>query len=172
MFDFNDYIIYGESGVCKVADISTPPIQGIDTNCKYYILHPLGTKGRTIYSPVDNVKVAMRKILTREEALKLVERIPYIDAMWISNEKYREDYYKKAIRSNQCEEWIKIIKTIYLRKEERKSEGKALSSTDEKYFKMAEMYLYDELSISLSIPSERVKGFLLSKLEEVEIMKD
>lgn len=171
MYEVNDYIIYGESGVCKIADISTPPIPGIDKNCKYYILNPLRMNGHTIYTPVDNSKVAMRKILTREEALKLVRRMPNIDVMWISSEKYREDYYKKAIRSAQCEEWIKIIKTIYLRKEERKSEGKSVSATDDRYFKQAEMHLHEELSLALGIPSDKMEEYLLSKVNEAEIIE-
>lgn len=171
MFEVNDYIIYGENGVCKIADISTPPLEGFDKNSKYYILHPVGTAGRTIYTPVDNTKVTMRKILTREEALALINRIPNIDVLWSSNDKFREEYYKKAIRSNSSEEWVKIIKTIYLRKEERKAEGKNVSATDDKYFKLAEKYLYDELSIALGIPVDKINDYLVDKIRDLEAVK-
>jgi CarD family transcriptional regulator len=171
MFEINDYIIYGENGVCTIADISTPPMAGFDKNSKYYILHPVRSAGRTIYTPVDNTKVTMRKILTREEALALIHRMPNIDVLWVSSDKLREEYYKKAIRSNCCEEWIKIIKTSYQRKEERKAEGKSVSATDDKYFKLAEMYLYDELSIALGIPAEQIKDYLFDKVRELETVK-
>ncbi|MDF2485738.1 MAG: hypothetical protein K0R46_1906 [Herbinix sp.] len=164
MFELNDYIIYGEYGVCQIADISTPPITGIDKKSKYYILHPMRTAGHTIYTPVDNTKVVMRKILTQEEALELINRIPFIDAIWIANDKLREDYYKKAMRSNDIVEWVKIIKTLYLRKEERKAEGKSVSATDEKYFKIAEMCLNDELALALGIPSDKMKDYMLNKV--------
>ncbi|MBP1754882.1 MAG: hypothetical protein H6Q59_1280 [Firmicutes bacterium] len=172
MFQINDNIIYGEYGVCKVADIATPPITGIDKNCKYYILHPMRTGGHTIYTPIDNLKVAMRNILTREEALRLVNRISSIDFLWIANDKLREEYYKKSLRSNDIVEWVKIIKTLHLRKEERKAEGKSVSATDEKYLKIAEMCLYDELSIALGIPEDEIKEYVLKKNEEQEIITE
>lgn len=171
MFEINDYVIYGEYGVCQVIDITTPLIAGINQNSKYYILNPLSTNGHTVYIPVDNTKGSMRKIMTREEALEFINKILYIDTMWVANDKFREDYYKKAIRTNRAEEWIKIIKTFYLRKDERKAEGKSVSATDEKYFKLAELYLYGELSLALAIPLDNVKDYLLSKVKESEIMK-
>ncbi len=160
MFQVNDYIIYGESGVCLIAAITNPPISGVDKNKNYYVLHPCNTLGKTIYTPVDNDKVLMRKILTRLEAEKLINRIPFLDSIWIENEKLREGIYKKEMRTYSCEAWIKIIKTLYLRKEERKAEGKVLTATDEKYCKTAENYLYREISLSLGITLEAAKGLI------------
>jgi CarD family transcriptional regulator len=171
MFEINDYVIYGEYGVCKIIDITTPPIAGIKKDNKYYILNPLSTNGHTVYIPIDNIKGSMRKTLTREEALEFIDQIPYIDTLWVMNDKFREDYYKKAIRSNRPVEWIKIIKTYYLRKEERKAEGKSISATDEKYFKMAELYLYGELSLALGIPSDEMKDYLINKVKKLEVVR-
>lgn len=171
MYQINDYVIYGEYGVCKVADISTPPIAGIDKNSKYYILHPLRTAGHTIYTPIDNTKVAMRRVLTKEEALELINQIPDIEALWIANDKIREEYYKKALRSNNIVEWVKIVKALYLRKEERKSEGKSMSATDDRYFKIAELCLYDELSLVLGIPTDEIKDYLLHRYEQHKTTK-
>jgi CarD family transcriptional regulator len=169
MFQVNDYIIYGDSGVCFIADITKPPIGGVDKNKNYYILHPYYSAGKTIYTPVDNDKVSMRKILTRQEAEDLINRIPYIETIWIENEKSREDVYKKAMRTYACEAWVRIIKTLYLRKEERKAGGKVVTATDERYFKAAESYLYGELSLSLGIPLEEVKNFVERSTKTVEI---
>ena len=160
MFQVNDYIIYGESGVCLIADITIPPISGVDKSKNYYVLHPYYSAGKTIYTPVDNDKVSMRKILTKLEAEELINRIPSIETIWIENEKFREEIYKKAMRTYACEAWVKIIKTLYLRKEERKAGGKVVTATDERYYRTAESYLYGELSLSLGIPLEEVKGFV------------
>ena len=160
MFQVNDYIIYGESGVCLIADITTPPISGVDKNKNYYVLHPYYSSGKTIYTPVDNDKVSMRKILTKQEAEELISKIPFIETIWIENEKFREDVYKKAMHTYASEAWVKIIKTLYLRKEERKAEGKVITATDERYFRAAENYLYGELSLSLGMPLEEVKGYV------------
>lgn len=171
MFEINDYVIYGEYGVCQIVDITTPPISGIKKDNLYYILNPLSTNGHTVYIPIDNTKASMRRVLTREEALEFINQIPYIDMLWVDSDKFREDLYKKAIRSNRAVEWIKIIKTVYQRKEERKAEGKSISATDEKYFKQAELYLYSELSLALGIPEDKMKDYLINKVKKLEVIR-
>jgi CarD family transcriptional regulator len=171
MYQIDDYVVYGEKGVCRIADICTPAMTGIDKDRKYYILHPLRAAGQTIYTPVDNDKVRMRKILSEKEAKSLINRIPSIETIWITNEKFREENYKKALRTDDCEEWIRIIKTLYLRRLERKAEGKSVTTTDERYFKAAESYLYDELSMSLGIPVTEVENYIAGKVYEIEKMK-
>ena len=44
--------------------------------------------------PVDNEKVVMRRILTKEEAEELAGQISEIDTVWIQEEKSREQMYK------------------------------------------------------------------------------
>lgn len=42
---------------------------------------------------------------------------------------------------------------------------------DEKYFKLAEMYLHDELFIALGIPVDQIKDYLFDKVRELETVK-
>lgn len=168
MFQINEYVIHGENGVCKVDDICTPPFNGIDKNKKYYVLHPVYSQGRTIYSPIDTDKPAMRHILSEDEAKQLINRIPSIDTIWVENEKFREQSYKTAMQKYECQEWIKIIKTLYLRREEKVAEGKKLSTTDERYLRMAEDYLYGELSISLGIPRGEIENYITREVDLIE----
>ena len=171
MFEINEYIVYAENGVCVVDDICTPPISGVDKNKKYYVLHPLFSKGCKIYTPVENEKVVMRKILLKKEAMELIDHIPAIENIEVANERFREDYYKKAMRSFSGQEWIKVIKTLYNRKEERKVDGKALTATDERYLRMAEECLHGELSISLGIPKEQVEDYIDKRVRKLETME-
>ncbi len=168
MFHINDYVVYGEHGVCLIMDIGTPDISGIDQTCQYYVLQPCYSAGKTIYTPVDNEKVVMRRILTEQEATELINKIPVIDTIWITNEKFREDSYKKLLRSHLCEEWVKMIKTLYLRRIQRKAEGKTVTATDEKYLKMAENNLYGELSLALRIPADKLEDYITQKINEIE----
>lgn len=171
MFQRNEYIVYEKYGVCIVADICNPPIPGADKSQLYYVLHPMSTPNQTIYTPVDSNKVLIRRILTKEEVLELISRIPSIETIWTANEKYREDNYKKAMRTYDTVEWIRIIKTLYLRKEERKAEGKAVTSTDERYLKTAETHLYEELSMALGIPMNEVEAYIAGRIKELEIVQ-
>src|SRR5659263_707363 len=90
-FNVNDLIMYGGSGVCIVEGIGVPDISGIDNTKQYYFLKPLYTKDSTIFSPVDNSRVVMRKLITKEEAQELISKIPDIEILWDDNEKIREE---------------------------------------------------------------------------------
>ena len=116
MFVVGEYIVYGTTGVCKVEEIGPMQMMGPSKDKLYYTLAPLYSKGSKVFIPVDNEKVVMRPVLTKEEAEELVNEIPSIELLWVADEKSREDIYKTALRSCEPKEWIKIIKTLYLRK--------------------------------------------------------
>ena len=46
MFEKGDYVIYGNNGICRVQDITTLTIPGIDKNRKYYLLKPVYASGK------------------------------------------------------------------------------------------------------------------------------
>lgn len=164
MFEKGEYIIYGVSGVCQVEDVTTMEMEGVPRDRLYYVLAPVSQKGGKIFTPVDNEKTPMRRVLTREEATGLIDRIPEIEELWISSEKLRENKYKECMRSGDCREWIRIIKTLYLRNQERSAQGKKVTATDEKYLHMAEECLYSELEIPLEIPKNQVEQYIVERL--------
>ena len=169
MFKKGEYIVYGTSGVCQVEDITTMDMRGVPADRLFYVLAPSSQKGGKIFTPVDNEKTSMRRVITRDEASRLIDEIPKIEELWISNEKLREAQYKECMRSCDCKEWIKIIKTLYLRKRARSAQGKKITSTDEKYLRMAEEYLYSELEIPLGIPKEKVEEYITGRIREQEV---
>ena len=80
-----------------------------------------------IFTPVKGGKQVLRGIITREEAERLIDEIPSIETLSIENEKFREDSYKKCIRTCECRDLLRIIKTIYVRKQARLSHGKKIN---------------------------------------------
>ena len=167
MFEKGEYIIYGTSGVCKIEDITTMNMANVPKDKLFYVLSPSSQKGGRIFTPVDNSKAVMRRVLSKEEAAQLIDEIPVIEELWITNEKMREEKYKECMRSGDCREWIKIIKTLYLRKQERTAQGKKITATDERYLKMAEDYLYSELEIPLEIPKAQMEAYITRQIEQI-----
>ncbi len=169
MFSVGDYIVYGTTGVCKVEAVGPMQMSGMSSKEKlYYTLSPLYSKGSKVFIPVDNDKVVIRSVLTKEEASALVEEIPSIELLWVADEKRREDIYKTALRTCDPKEWIKIIKTLYLRKMSRIAEGKKVTVSDGKYLHMAEERLYEELALALEMPKEEVIEYITSHVEKSE----
>ena len=165
MFEKDQLIMCGGHGVCRVVDVTGNPIDRLDKVRKYYVLEPVFEKGSTVYTPVDNDKVIMRRIMNKNEAEELVGRITKIDTVWIQEEKSREQMYKEAIRTYDCQSLVQIIKTLYLRKQDRLKEGKKVLSSDEQYLRKAEELLYSEMSLALSIPKEEVEAYIAEAVQ-------
>ena len=64
--------------------------------------------------------------MTKEKAWNLIKRIPEIPTAWTNNEKMREQNYKAAIKANDPEALVAIIKMIYERKQKRLAQGKSV----------------------------------------------
>lgn len=92
------------------------------------------SQGNKIFTPVENPKIVIRKILSKEEVGKLLEDIPATKEFVITNEREREHLYKEAIRCCDCRKLIKVLKTIEARKKIRLANGKKTDSIDEKYY--------------------------------------
>ena len=165
MFQTGDYIIYGTRGVCLVKNIGTLDFSGASKEKLYYTLQPYYMEGSTVYAPVESAGIVIRPVMSREEALKLIDDIPEIEELWIKDEKGRESAYKEVIKGCDNRELVRIIKTIYQRGRSRMAEGKKSTVADNKYFKIAEENLYGELAISLGMSRDEVKQFIVAKVK-------
>ena len=106
----------------------------------------------------------MRPVMTREEAMELIDQMREISPLWIQNERKREEEYREAVRTCDGRELVRIIKTIYLRRRKRMSEGKKITAADSRYFKLAEDNLFGELAVSLELERDKVKDFIEEKI--------
>lgn len=164
MFSIGQYVSCGNKGVCTVEKITTLDISGVDKEKMYYILKPCYMAASTVYVPVDSSATSMRPILTKEEAEELIASIPKIPMLTIQNEKFLEQDYRASMKTNRCEEWVKIIKTIYSRKQKRLQAGRKETAVDGKYFKIAEDNLYGELAIALDMQRSEVCDYISDQL--------
>ena len=112
MFEKNQLIMCGGHGVCRVVNVTGNPIDRFDKTRKFYVLEPVFEKASTVYMPVDNDKVVMRRIMNKGEAEELIDNISEIETVWIKEEKTREQMYKDAIRTYDCQSLVQIIKTL------------------------------------------------------------
>lgn len=160
MFEVGDYIVCGNNGICTIENISTIDIPDVDPDRLYYILQPVYAKSSVVYIPVDNEKIVMRKVLTKEQVNELIEHIPEIETIVEMNDKLREEKFKECMKNHACEDWIKVIKTLYLRRQERLEKGQKVTATDARYLKSAEDNLYCEFAMALGIEKQEVEAYI------------
>ena len=103
--------------------------------------------------------------MSEEEAWDFIERIPAIEELWVDNEKLRDRRYKEAVLSCVPEELVAIIKMTYLRKKKRTEQGKKSTVSDERYFRIAESYLYSELGFALNKNKDEVCRLIIDTVK-------
>ena len=73
MFKVGDYVVYGNSGVCRIENIGTLSIGSKDKD--YYTLVPVYGRNSRLYSVVDSDKVVIRPIMTKQESDALIDEM-------------------------------------------------------------------------------------------------
>lgn len=162
MFQPNEYVVYGRLGVCQVEEIDK--VNGRDYYCLRSIYHDCFIK-----TPVDG-KIPVRRVISREQADALIDRIPSIQAKPINNSNVRElsESYRSSILTQECQELLELIMSIYAKKHAIQKAKKKLSSTDASYFKEGEKLLFGELAVALGIPYSEVQSYIRDRANTIQ----
>ena len=101
MLELNSYVIYGDNGVCLVADKRKEKFAGVIR--EYYILKPQGNEGSTLFVPADNEEIIskMRSILSKEQILDIIHSLPGEKLEWEEDNKVRGEYYNEVFEKGE-----------------------------------------------------------------------
>jgi len=165
MFQAGELVVYSTTGVCRVEAITKPNLSGADRNREYYQLKPLQQDG-VIYCPVDNPKVSIRPVISREEAEKLIDLIPTMEAEACRAPTLQAlaQHYQEAVRSHNCKDLIEMMMSIYAKRRQAEAQKRRLGMVDERYMKQAERLLHGEFSAALGIPFEEVGDYIAKRV--------
>lgn len=156
MLKQGDVVVYKCKGMYEVQEVGTLNFSFVDRKKQYYTLQSMDNESDKVYSPVDD-NSNIRRPMTKEEAMELVEKVDTIDTLWVANEKMREQEYKKCIATYDPENWVQVLKTLYSRTKKRGS----ITSMDKKYKQLLEHVFYGELAYVLGIPANAVETFIM-----------
>lgn len=165
MYKLSDYVVYGSTGVCQITDITKEDYFG--TENEYYVLRPVYNHSMTIKTPLNNQSVVMRPVLTKDEVLSIIATMPEKETLLISSDKDRSSIFKTALKTANNDEIIKVIKTLYLEKEEKSLTNKKLTKVDDDIMKNAERLLNEEFAIALNISPDEVTQYILDTIERL-----
>ena len=146
MFRIGDTVVCS-NGVCRIEKIG--PLAGMGKSVSgrsYYTLRPCFDNAATIYVPVDGDENALRFALGREEVNQLMDEI--------------------AVNSKDPRKLIRIIKTMYFRRKARIESGKKSTAIDERYFRIAENRLYEEMAFALNKDRDEIKEYIRNYIEK------
>lgn len=163
MYEVDTFVRYGANGVFRIKEIITKKISARERK-KYYVLEGMFGVETRITTPVDNP--GLRMIITEEAIKGLIKKMPDLKTEWIEDRRTRSESFKAMIASNDLEQLTQVIKTIYLKKEEKEREKKMLSDEDLAIFNQAEEILCEEISLSSGMEKDAVMQYIIDQVEE------
>ena len=169
LFSIGDKITYGSEGVYTVKEFTVSPIDKNDTRQFYVLLPAHGPACNVIITPVDNDKVKMRPIMSRDEALAFIDRIPDIPPLTVEREKDRRDIYRQTLANATGDDFISIIKTVAERREIFFKAKRRLSESDSNYERKSKFCINGELASALGISIDEVDEFIKKRLSAVSV---
>lgn len=168
-YEIGDLVSKPVTGICKIEDILYLNPQDERNNKLYYLMKPIEDEKEKIYVPVSNADSRLRLCMTKKMAWSLIKRIPEIPTAWVNNEKMREQNYKEAVKVNEPEALVSIIKMIYQRNQKRLAQGKKCTATDARYFQTAENLLYMELGVALGKPKQEICETIIEYINQSKL---
>lgn len=159
MFKLNDYVVYGSTGVCLITDIVKEQ-DAHGEEIEYYVLQSICENNLTIKIPVTISNADIRKPISKQEVLSLIAMMPKQECIWIKKISERNLNLMTALKSRKCEEWAKLIKTIYVEKQGNNGKGKKLAKTYEDIMQAAEKKLFGEMALALNISPDEVVPYI------------
>ena len=135
-----EFVRYGTSGVCVIADIESMASTDRHNIRQYYVLCPVADNGTKVFVPLDNpaLLAKMHPILPREE----------ID--------------RAILESADPRSLMRLCCCIHRRRAQLIAEGKRLAGGDEATLKQAEKLVESEFAFSLNIPRSEVGAYIVA----------
>lgn len=163
MFNVGDRVIYESQGVYKIIEITTSPVDKTDEGLFYVLVPVYEPECNIIITPIENKRV--REIITMERAEEIINKIPDLSPLTVENERGRRNVYKTALEGPNLEEYVRLIKTVRIRREEFAKGKKRVSETDADFEERAKHGLYSEFAEVYDIPISEVEQMIIDKIE-------
>lgn len=164
MFAVGEYIVYGMSGICRVEQICPSPFDTTDART-YYLLVPLNNPmSSTIYTPIDNERVPMRRLMTPKEIEDFLTVMPHIEILDVPVEKQRREIYRTAIAALRPEGYVSVMKTVERRREQLAAAHKHFPVSDIEYGRLAKHLLYSEIALVLGMEENGVEAYIAERV--------
>lgn len=164
MFEINEYVVYGSGEICCIEEITERCFDGIN-KVKYYKITPREYRNSAYYVPVANAEKEIRRLLTKEEILEIIDSIPQAEAIWYADKNERRNYFESVLHGDDFTRLVGMIKAIYEEKQKRSSDGKKLIAADERAFSAAEHIIHGEIAFVLGIPEAEVGNFIRERIK-------
>lgn len=163
-FQVGNYVVHSSQGVCLVKDrVFNSFASGSEK--EYYVLAPLHDQRNTRYIPVEVANKSLRDIMSKDQMMNCIKNLPNVIGEINLSKNAKKMFIEQANRSMDTIDKIRLMKTMYLIKEECEKKGKSMSYADEMVLREVENFFFGEISIVMNIPMDEVLSFISTTIE-------
>ena len=160
MFEINDKVVHSREGLSTIVNKVTMGDR------EYFVVHADKGSGENIYVLITNTANIIRPIMSKEEAIGVLDYIKTVKAEFISNTKQRRDQYKKRLLSGSVQDLAYLATQLYFfNYYNANGQLVKLGPTDVQMLKDAEKILFDEFALSFNIPRDDVREYVENYLK-------
>ena len=163
MFEIGAFVVYGSGGIFRIDDIRNENFGGAIR--KYYVMKSVGdTAATTIFVPTDNEMLVsrMKPMISQKEIEALISDMPLEPIEWQNDTKVRSECFRKIIEGGDRRELLRLMRTVYVKKQELAASGKRVYAADENAMKRAERIIFDEFSAVLGVADDEIIKMIAS----------
>ena len=167
-FKKDDCVVYKSAGVCRIISIEPQSMDG-ENEILYYKLKPLADANSTYYIPVSSSAEKLRRLLTKEEVLELIDTMPKSQEeadVWSDNRRERREMYAQILKGDDQKALVQLISALYFRKQSSEAAGRRFSSMNENAMKNAETLMLQEFGTVLEMSPEEVRKFIDERVNQ------
>ena len=135
----------------------------------YLILKPYYTddsnKTLVVYVPEDKKDELIRKIMSREEALQIIENLKKIEPIWYQDLKIRKEKFGELVKSRNINDICVVVKSLYVKQLELQENNKSLNLLDFDYLNKLKKGIEEELAISLNMSINEINDYIANMIK-------
>lgn len=149
MYKTGDYVICRSGGVWLIEELS-------DADCRLRRYNSADIQ----YVSTESDEI-VRCISSKADIEEVIDRVGFIRTIQAPSDRLRLSFLEKSMAEFDDVEWVKVIKTVYLRAQERPVSAKEQALSDR-----AKDYFYSEISIVLNMPVTEAEGYIADCVEQ------
>lgn len=134
----------------------------------YFILTPFFDYGLNpgfqSFIPVSRSESLLKKILSKEEALSLIDTLTNLQPFPEASPRERKLQYTKIVASGNRNDILRVIKSLLDYREQRKKANKPFSDFDKRLLDSLRTMFENEMSLALEIAPSEVEPFIRERI--------
>lgn len=165
MFELNDVLVYGNNGVCRIADIRKERFTAAKEEM-YYILSPVFGSQSKLYVPMKNIQLVekLRPVMYKDALTSMLSAAKQVNVKWNSDDRIRDEEFHSTVAKGLNTELLVLIKNILFHKIELKDKIKKLHASDERMLTLSEKIAGEEFAYVMGMDVSEAVAFLEKEL--------